>query len=210
MEQGISNFQIENAFENIKDTDIDDNFVGVFPANHMNRLIDCKWMISKKGKISLYDCKQRQLWQGWHTLMEYFRYWPKNRLFFFRLVLTAWKFYHTRRQKSDRKNILWNRKTDKSRQQNNPSKFNLNAWKNLSKKELDNLSNTPRDFFYFIHSFGNKLQLRDFVNIWMTEDRIQDLDSATCGIFQIYFYDNLFNPNKSSKMQNQAKLNKKQ
>lgn len=42
MEQGISNFQIENAFENIKDTDIDDNFVGVFPANHMNRFIDCK------------------------------------------------------------------------------------------------------------------------------------------------------------------------
>ena len=25
----------------------------------------------------------------------------------------------------------------------------------------------------------------------MFEDRIQDLDSATCGIFQIYFYDNL-------------------
>ena len=26
-------------------------------------------------------------------------------------------------------------------------KFNLNACKNLSKKELDNLSNTARDFF---------------------------------------------------------------
>ena len=30
----------------------------------------------------------------------------------------------------------------------------------------------------------------------MVEDRVQDLDSVICGIFQIYFYDNLFNPNK--------------
>ena len=35
-------------------------------------------------------------------------------------------------------------------------KFNLNAYKNLSKKELDNLSDTTRDF---VQSFGNKLNL---------------------------------------------------
>ena len=37
----------------------------------------------------------------------------------------------------------------------------------------------------------------------------QDLDSVTCGIFQLYFYDNLFNPDKSSKIQDKAKLNEK-
>ena len=63
--------------------------------------------------------------------------------------------------------------------------INLNACKNLSKKEFDNLSDTARDFFYFIQSFGNKLKLRDFLNIWMVEDRIQDLSSVTCSIFQI-------------------------
>ena len=42
----------------------------------------------------------------------------------------------------------------------------------------------------------------------MVEDRIQDLDSATCGIFQLYFYENLFNPDKNSKIQNESKLNK--
>ena len=41
------------------------------------------------------------------------------------------------------------------------------------------------------------------------EDRMQDLDSVTCGIFQIYFYDNLFNPDKDSEIQNKTKLNKK-
>ena len=42
----------------------------------------------------------------------------------------------------------------------------------------------------------------------MVEDRLQDLDSATCGIFQIYFYENLFNPDKNSSIQNDEKLKK--
>ena len=79
--------------------------------------------------------------------------------------------------------------------------FNLNACKNLTKKVLDALSDAAMNFFHFVQAFDNKLKLRDFVNIWMVEDRVQDLNSVTCGIFQIYFYDNLFNPNKSSKIQ---------
>ena len=43
----------------------------------------------------------------------------------------------------------------------------------------------------------------------MVEDRIQDLDTVYCGIFQIYFYDNLFNPDQNNKIQNRKKLNKK-
>ena len=43
----------------------------------------------------------------------------------------------------------------------------------------------------------------------MVEDRLQDLESATCGIFQIYFYQNLFNPDQNSKIQSETKLNKK-
>lgn len=37
----------------------------------------------------------------------------------------------------------------------------------------------------------------------------QDLDSVTCGIFQLYFYDNLFNPDENSKIQDKAKPNEK-
>ena len=88
-------------------------------------------------------------------------------------------------------------------------KFNLSACKNLTKNEINSLSETARNFFYFIQAFGIKLKLRGFVNIWMVEDRLQDLDSATCGIFQIYFYQNLFNAEQNSKIQGNAKLNKK-
>ena len=55
----------------------------------------------------------------------------------------------------------------------------------------------------------SKLKLRDFVNIWMVEDIVQDLDSVTCGVFQIYFFENLFNPDENSKIQDKKRLNKR-
>ena len=45
--------------------------------------------------------------------------------------------------------------------------------------------------------------------MWIAEDRIQDFNSVTCGIFQLYLYDNLFNPNENSKIQGKTKCNKK-
>ena len=46
MSEGISNFQIEEARRNLNNSDINDNFVGPFPANmnnmhkFMNKFID--------------------------------------------------------------------------------------------------------------------------------------------------------------------------
>ena len=88
-------------------------------------------------------------------------------------------------------------------------KFNLGACKQLTEDEILPLSNTARNFFYFIQAFRNKLKLRSFLNIWMVEDKLQDLDSSTCGIFQIFFYENLFIPPAESKIQGETKLNKK-
>ena len=88
-------------------------------------------------------------------------------------------------------------------------KFNLGPCKELTKDEIDSLSDTARNFVYFIQAFGLKLKLRRFVNIWMVEDRLQDLDSAACVIIQIYFYENLFNPEENSKIQSETKLTKR-
>ena len=78
-------------------------------------------------------------------------------------------------------------------------KFNLSACKKLTENEINSLSETARDFIYFIQAFRIRLKLRGFVNIWMVEDRLQDLDSATCGIFQIYLYQNCSTRKKTAK-----------
>ena len=50
MSKGISNYQTENAIEKLGDDDLDDNFIGVFPSNYMNKFINHAAMISdKKG-----------------------------------------------------------------------------------------------------------------------------------------------------------------
>ena len=52
MSKSISNFQIENAIENIEDNDLRDNFIGVFPLNYLNKFINHAATISdKKDKI---------------------------------------------------------------------------------------------------------------------------------------------------------------
>ena len=43
----------------------------------------------------------------------------------------------------------------------------------------------------------------------MVEDRVQDLNSVTCGIFQLNLYDNLLNPNENSKIQGKTRFNKR-
>ena len=43
----------------------------------------------------------------------------------------------------------------------------------------------------------------------MVDDCLQDLESDTCGIFQLYFYTNLFLPKEDSKIVNNSKLTMK-
>ena len=54
MAKGTSNFQIEKALKDIDDPDINHNFVGVIPANQMDRFIEYKTMISEKRQIFFY------------------------------------------------------------------------------------------------------------------------------------------------------------
>ena len=58
MSEGITNVQIEKAFKNIDDGDINKNFVGAFPSNHMNKFVDHKLMTSeRKGKYPFIIAK---------------------------------------------------------------------------------------------------------------------------------------------------------
>ena len=195
---GISNFQIENEVKQISDEDLLNNFVGVFPSNYMNKFINHAAMIEdKKGKypfiIANTDASDKTGTHWWSILdIE-----PRNDILLFDLFgLDGLKNFIIQDDKKTIDKILIRieqmNKTDKK----------------LTKKEIDLLSDTATDFFHFVQAFGIKLKLKNFVNIWMVEDRIQDLDSNTCEIFQLYFYENMFNPNQNSKIQNHTKLKK--
>ena len=210
MPNGITNFLVEEAFKNINDDNINDNFVGAFPSNHMNKFIDHASMISQKmGKyqfvVANTDNSSKSKTQ-WGSVLDNQ---PKTDSFFFdSFSVHGLKIFITHDDKKVIEKVLSG--TDQMKGTDDKItleniKFNLNSCKNIPKKELDALSDTATNFFHFIQTFGNKIKLRDFVNIWMVEDKVQDLDFGTCGIFQIYFCGNLFHPDRNSKIQDKKR-----
>ena len=190
MSKGISNSQLENAFKNMEDEDIKNDFVGVFPSNYINKFINHAAILTgNERKYSFIVANTENSSKGgthWWSLLDTE---PRADIFFFasfglgglrhfiikddRKIIEKISFGTEKMTRTDNKITLVN------------IRFNLNTCKNLSKRELDALSNTATNFFHFIQALGNKLKLRDFVNIWMVEDRVQDLNSGTCGIFQL-------------------------
>ena len=67
------------------------------------------------------------------------------------------------------------------------------------------LIKTVQDLFHTMYEFG-RVHNNKIVDILMVDDRLQDLASDTCGIFQLYFYTNLFLPREDSKIVSNTKL----
>ena len=210
---GISNGQIEKAFRDLGDPDLLDNFVGVFPSDYLNKFVNHAAMISNSGKypfiIANTDDSQKNGTHWWSILdIE-----PKTDILFFDLYgLDGLKHFIIQDDTQTIDKILVG--IDKMDRTDNKItlckvKFNLGNCKDLTEDEIMSLSVTARQFFYFVQSFGNKLKLRSVVNIWMVEDRLQDLNTSTCGVFQIYFYKNLFNSGEKSKINGETRLTKK-
>ena len=207
------NFKFQKHSKKIDDQDLLSNFVPVFPSNYMNKFINHAAMIEDSGKfpfiIANTDASNKSETHWWSILdIE-----PRTDIFFFDSYgIDGLKHFIIQDDKEIVDKILIGiEKMDRTDNKITlcKIKLNLGACKQQSEDEILPLSETAKNFFYFLQAFRNKLKLRSFVNIWMVEDRLQDLESATCGIFQIYFYENLFNPKENSKIQGETKLNKK-
>ena len=68
------------------------------------------------------------------------------------------------------------------------------------------LGSTAADLFHLINEFAELNRTKDEVILHFVHDQLQNKPSVTCGIFQIYFYKNRFDPLKKSKTINDNKL----
>ena len=60
------------------------------------------------------------------------------------------------------------------------------------------LSLSVTAIFYLLESFGENGNIKNFINVWLLEHPIQKIVALTCGHFQLYFYENLFFPDKNN------------
>ena len=53
-----------------------------------------------------------------------------------------------------------------------------------------------------------KYRLENVVIVYLADDQLQMIEKDTCGMYQIYFYVNLFNPLENSSIISKKSLNK--
>ena len=80
--------------------------------------------------------------------------------------------------------------------------------KKLSESEALKLGSTAADLFHLINDIAELNRIKDEVILHLVDNKLQNETSDTCGIFQLYFYKNLFDPLKQSKIINYNKLTK--
>ena len=87
-------------------------------------------------------------------------------------------------------------------------KFSINVWEKLLHAKKEQLTDTGQNFFHLLAQFA-KLKRTNGVNILIVEHPVQELTSSTCGLFQLYFYKNIIDPQEKSKIINHETLNKR-
>ena len=70
-------------------------------------------------------------------------------------------------------------------------RFSVSTWENMPHTKKEQLTKMAEKFFHLL------------------QQPVQDLTSSNCGIFQLYFYKTLFEPNKKSKIINHENLKKR-
>ena len=59
-------------------------------------------------------------------------------------------------------------------------------------KNGHNLSTTTIDLLHLMSKYGKLHKIKDEIKVHLADDQLQKLNMDRCGIFQLYFYVNLF------------------
>ena len=86
-------------------------------------------------------------------------------------------------------------------------KFCVWTWQKLDQKAKSQLTETAQIFFHLLEQFA-KLKKSNCMNIIILENTIQEIETSTCGQFQLYLYKNLFDPGNESNTVSHKKLSK--
>ena len=72
---------------------------------------------------------------------------------------------------------------------------------------MSKLTDTAKYLFHLLSDFSIKHNVKEII-LYAVDDQLQETTSETCGIFQLYFYKNLFDPLEDSQIIEHEKLTK--
>ena len=198
---GISNDEVVKFFENEKDDDLKENFVGVFPSNYINKFISFHQMAREKTKkypfIIMNTDRANEQGTHWWSFLDLH---PRKEIFLFdSFGFTGFTKFVIDNDINILNKILFG--IQKFKKKDNKVtivtlKFSMSEYEKI--KTGHRLSPTTQDLLYLIYEYGKLHNVKDTVKIHSVDDQLQKIETDTCGIFQLYFYYNLFVPYENS------------
>ena len=76
-------------------------------------------------------------------------------------------------------------------------------------KNMNRLSETTIDLLHLMNEYGKEHNLKNEVIVHLVDDQLEMIEKDTCGMYQIYFCVNLFNPLENIGIINEKSLNKR-
>ena len=65
------------------------------------------------------------------------------------------------------------------------------------------------DLLHLINEFGKLHKVKNEVTLHFVDDQLQMIEKDTCGMYQLYFSENLFNPLEDVSIINEKSLSKR-
>ena len=199
---GISNVTIEEFIE--EDVGFPKNFVGVFSSNRMTPFLNfLKNDKKKKRPLTFYDAKYRWKQLSRYSLVEHTKHISKKAIVCIDSYdFLCFKSFIEQDDGSVINKILYD--TKKFNKKDNivtlvTVTFSRKNFEKLSQNEFLKLSSITATYFTF-NEFAELTRIKDEVILHFVDDQLQSKTSDTCGIFQLYFYKNLFHHSKKVKL----------
>ena len=213
MSKELGNFQIDDFFKEEENEDLKNNYVGTYSIDSITKCINFYEIIKRRNAKYPFEIfntdKENQPGVHWWSFMNIN---PKNNLFLFdSFVIEGFKLCIVDNDLDIINELLYDFKKCESKSNKKlelcPIKFCVETWQKMSHKRKDQLTDTAQNFFHLLEQFA-KLKKTHCMNILILEKQVQDLTRSTCGHFQLYFYKNLFDPDKKCKTISHRTLNK--
>ena len=181
--EGLSNFDIEEIFNKTNNSDLLQNFVGVFPSDKMNKFLDFKKMMKGKNYPLLIAHTDRSDKKGthWWSILDIDG--KKYFLLFDSFGIKGLQNFIVEDNEKIVAKVLKgvkNLKEDKEQINLVNVNFVKNSYLKPSESEKSALSETCTDFLHFLESFAD-YENQSLIHLWLLEDPIQDTTTNTCG-----------------------------
>ena len=203
----ISNVYIKNSFENEKNDDLEKNFMGVYSSNSITKYINFYEIIKARNAkylFAIFNTGRENIPRThWWSFLDIYP--KKDFLLFDSFGFTSFEKFIIDNDLSVIDKLLFNLQkfNEKDSKINLVSlTFSIESYQKMKEKSLKNLTDTAKDFFHLLSEFGKLKKQKKEMKIVLLDDQLQELTTDTCGIFELYFYKNLFEPSGDSKIIN--------